>query len=100
MTWWLKRFNPLFTRIDAHQEIGHVGAQFTGRGDEEGASDSAQGNLGDERRGFLTILDNVLKVVKLAEGEEEAGWPHPSPRDLLEGVGEGGVRNLTAADFA
>ncbi len=42
---------------------------------------------GDDRRCFLTILDNVLTVGESAEGEEGAGWPHPHPRDLLEGAG-------------
>jgi hypothetical protein len=35
----------------------------------------------------MTILDNVLKLSELAGGEEQAGWPHPHPGDLLEGAG-------------
>jgi hypothetical protein len=42
---------------------------------------------GDDCRCFLTILDNVLTVSESVEGEEGAGWPHPHPRDLLEGAG-------------
>jgi hypothetical protein len=33
---------------------------------------------------FLTILDNVLTVAESAGGEEQAGWPHHHPNDLLE----------------
>ncbi len=33
------------------------------------------GNLSDDRRGFLTILDNVLTVGGSARGEKQADWP-------------------------
>jgi hypothetical protein len=49
-------------------------------------------------RYFLTILDNVLTVGKLARGEEYPGRPHSHPRDLLEEAG-GSMRNLTVVDF-
>ncbi len=56
-------------------------------------------NRGDDRCGFLTILDNNLAVSELTEGKDRAGRPHPHPGELLEGSG-GGVRNRTAAEIA
>ncbi len=44
-------------------------------------------------------MDNVLTVDEMARGEERAGGPHPHPGSLLEGVGGGGVRNSTVANF-
>ncbi len=65
-----------------------MGAQFAGQGDEEGASESAGGDRGDDCRGFLTISVNILSVVEYVEGEEEAveyvegeeeaSWLHPT----------------------
>ncbi len=40
----------------------------------------------NDRQGFLTISADFLSVDELAEGEEGASWPHPSPGDLLEGA--------------
>jgi hypothetical protein len=62
-------------------------------------SDSGQRNVcNDECCRFLTISGNVLNVVEKAGCEEPAGWLHPHPGGLLEGV-EGGTKNAAAADF-
>ncbi len=45
-----------------------------------------QGGHGDDLRGFLIILHNVLTVGESAGSEEQAGRPHQHARDLLEGV--------------
>ncbi len=72
-----------------------MGAQFAGRGDEEGASENPSG----DRRGFLTILDNILTVGELAKGEEGAGRLHPHLGDLLEGA-EGTGKKLHGAEIS
>jgi hypothetical protein len=43
----------------------------------------------DFRRGFFTILDNVLIIGESPWGEERAAQPHPHPRGLREGSGGG-----------
>ncbi len=60
-----------------------MGAQFARGGDEEEASERAQGDHGNGGRGFLAISDNVLTMGESAEGEEGADWPHSYPGDLL-----------------
>ncbi len=49
---------------------------------------------------FLTNLNNVFTVSESARGEEQASRPHTHPIDFLLAESIGGMRNLTAADFA
>jgi hypothetical protein len=63
----LKWFKPFFTRSEAFQEVGQVGAWFSGQGDEGGLSESVTGNNGNDCLGFLTILDNILTVGELVK---------------------------------
>jgi hypothetical protein len=58
----LKQFTPLFTTICSSQEVSQVGNQTALRGDEEGAIENVPGDHSNDRRGFITILDNVLTV--------------------------------------
>jgi hypothetical protein len=69
--------------------VGNVGNQTVIRGDEEGAIENVRGDHSDDRRGFLTIWDNVLTVGESIRGEERAGWSHPHPGGLLEEMGGG-----------
>ncbi len=64
---------PLFTTICRSQEVGQVGNQTALWENEEGAIQNVTGDLSDDRRGFLTILDNVLTVGGSARGKEVAG---------------------------
>jgi hypothetical protein len=73
--------------------------QLKANENEEGASLSSQSVHSDFCRCFFTILDNVLIIGELAEGEERASRPHPHPGGLLEGSEEG-CENSAAADFA
>jgi hypothetical protein len=74
-------------------------APTEGHGDEDGASLDARSVRSNFRRGFFTILDNVLTVGESAEGEERAVCSHPHSGGLREGSG-GGARNSAVADFA
>jgi hypothetical protein len=65
-----------------------VGDQTALRRDEEGAIENMPGDHDNDRRGILTISDNVVTMGESAEGEDGAGWPHPHPGDLLEGAQE------------
>ncbi len=58
-----------------------------------------RGSHGDDRRGFLTFLDNVLTVDESAGGEENAWWHHTNPGGLLEEV-RGEYEKSSAAEFA
>jgi hypothetical protein len=60
-------------------------------------SQDVRGVCSNNRRCSLTILDNVLTTGESEEGEEVAGWPHPGPGDLQEGVGEGGCEKSHGA---
>jgi hypothetical protein len=62
-------------------------APTEGQGDEDGASLVAQSVRSDFRRGFSTLLDNVLTVGESAEGEERAVLSHPHSGGLREGSG-------------
>jgi hypothetical protein len=95
----LKRFTPLLTTICRSQEVGQVGDQTALRENKEGAIRNVTGNLSDDRRGFLTILDNVLTVGGLARGEERCRRPQPQSAGLPEGAG-GGTKNGTPANVA
>ncbi len=64
-------------------------APTEGQGDEDGASLDARNVRSDFRRGLFTILDNVLTVGELAEGEERAVLSHPHSVGLREGSGGG-----------
>jgi hypothetical protein len=88
MTCQQKQFTPLFTRFSGIKETGHVGDKIGLLGDEEGVSQNVQGICNDKHRCSMTILDDVFTFGELAE-EEQAGWPHPHPGALLEGVGGG-----------
>ena len=57
------------------------------------------GDLSDDRRGFLTILDNVLTVGVWARGEERSRRSQSRSAGLLEGAG-GGTENGAAANVA
>jgi hypothetical protein len=76
-----------------------VVAPTEGYGHEEGASLGARSVRGEFRRGFFTILDNILIIGESARGEERAFWPHPHPGGLREGSGWG-AKKSAAADFA
>jgi hypothetical protein len=88
MTCQLKQFTPLFTRFSGIKEAGHAVDLIGLLGDEEEVSQNVQGVCNDEHRCSMTILDDGLTFGELAE-EEQAGWPHPHPGGLLEGVGGG-----------
>ncbi len=57
------------------------------------------GDLSDDRRGLLTILDNVLTVVGSARGKKQADQPQLQSGGLPEGAG-GGTENGAAANVA
>ncbi len=57
------------------------------------------GDLSHDRRGFLTILDNVLTVRGSARGEKQADQPQLQSGGLPEGAG-GGTENGAAANVA
>ncbi len=80
------------------QEVGKVGAQSVGLGDEEGVSQDVRGVRGDDRCSSFTILGNVLTVGELTEDEERAGSVNPHQGGLQEGMGEG-ARNFVMEDF-
>jgi hypothetical protein len=67
-------------------------APTEGHEDEERASLDTRSVRSNFRRGFFTILDNVLNV---GESAELTLTQEASLKDL-----EGGVRNSAAADFA
>jgi hypothetical protein len=71
MTCRLKRFTPLFTTICRSQEVGQLRDQTDLQGDEEGAIQNVTGDLSNDCRGFLTILDFVLTVGGSARGESK-----------------------------
>jgi hypothetical protein len=48
--------------ICSSQEVGQMGDQTALQGDEEGAIENVPGDCSDDRRGFLTILNNTLTV--------------------------------------
>jgi hypothetical protein len=62
MTCRFKQFRLFFTTICRSQEVGQLSDQTALQGGEEGAIQNVTGDLSDDRRGFLTILDNVLTV--------------------------------------
>jgi hypothetical protein len=99
MMCWLKQFMPLFTTICRSQEVGQVGDQTSLQMNKEGAIQNMTGDLSDDRRGFLTILDNVLTVGVSARGEERSRRPQPQSAGLPEGAG-GGTKNGAPANFA
>ncbi len=63
----LKQFTPLFTTICRSQDVSQLSDQTALRGDKERAIQNVAGDHSDDRRGFLTILDNVLTVKGSAE---------------------------------
>jgi hypothetical protein len=65
---WLKRFTPFFTRICRSQEVGQLSDQTALQGDEVGAIQNVPGEHSYDRRGFLTISDNVLIVGWVGSG--------------------------------
>jgi hypothetical protein len=95
----LKRLTPFFTTICRSQEVGQVGDQTALRENEEGAIRNVTGDLSNDRRGFLTILDNVLTLGGSAKGEERSRWPQPQSAGLPEGAG-GGTKNGAPANVA
>jgi hypothetical protein len=66
MTCRLKQFTIFFTTICCSQEVGQLSDQTALQGDEEGAIQNMAGDPSDDRHGFLTILDNILTVNRLA----------------------------------
>ncbi len=70
----LKRFTPLFTTICRSQEVSQLSDQPALRVGEEGVIQNVTGDLSDDHRSFLTILDNVLNVGGLARVEKQADW--------------------------
>ncbi len=81
------------------QEVGQVGDQTALRENEEGAIQNVTGDLSDDCRGFLTILDNVLTVGVSARGKERSRRPEPQSAGLPEGAG-GGTKNGALANVA
>jgi hypothetical protein len=75
MTCQFKQFTPLFTTICRSQEVGQLSDQTSLQGGEEGAIQNVTGDLSNDRRSFLTILDNILTVGGLARGEKQADRP-------------------------
>jgi hypothetical protein len=71
----LKQFMPLFTTICRFHEVGQIGDQTALRENEEGAIQNVTGDLSNDRRCFLTILDNVLTVGGSARGKKQADRP-------------------------
>ncbi len=55
------------------------------------------GDLSDDRRGFLTILDNLLTVGGSTRGKKQADRPQLQSGGLPEG---GGTENGAAANVA
>jgi hypothetical protein len=99
MTCRLKWFMPLFTTICRSQGVGQLSDQSALRGDEEGAIQNLIGDLSDDRRGFITILDNVLTVGGSARGEKQADRLQPQSGGLPERAG-GGTKNGAVANVA
>jgi hypothetical protein len=99
MTCWFKQFSPLFTTICCSQEVGQLSSQTALQGGEEGAIQNVTGDLSDDRRSFLTILDNILTVGGSARGEKQADQPQLQSGGLPEGAG-GGMENGAAANVA
>ncbi len=95
----LKQFTPFFTTICRSQEVGQVGDQTALRENEEGAIRNVTGDLSNDRRGFLTILDNVLTLGGSARGEERSRRSQPQSAGLPEGAG-GGTKNGAPANIA
>jgi hypothetical protein len=93
----LKWFMPLFTTICCCQEVGQVNDQTALREDKEGAIQNVTGDHSDDRRSFLTILDNVLTFGGSARGEERARLPQPKSGGLPKGAG-GGTKNGVVAN--
>jgi hypothetical protein len=54
-----------------------VSDQTALQGDEEGAKQNMPGDHSDDRRGFSTILDNILTVGGSAGSKERAGLSQP-----------------------
>jgi hypothetical protein len=101
MTFQLKQFRPLFTRICSSQRSGQFKevARYMIKLLYKEKEERFKRCEIDNRCRFLAILDKVLTVGESSEGEEQAGWPHPHPGNFLEGTGEGFER-LTVAVFA
>jgi hypothetical protein len=88
----LKLFMPLFTTICRFHEVSQIGNQTALQENEEGAIQNVTGDLRDDRRGFLTILDNVLTVGVRARGEERSRRSQSQSAGLPKGTG-GGMKN-------
>ncbi len=87
----LKRFTPLFTTICRSQEVGQVGDQTALRENEEGAIRNVTGDLSNDHRGFLTILDNVSLLVGRPEAKSDLvglSLNQQASQKELEGVNE------------
>jgi hypothetical protein len=57
MTCWFKQFTLFFTTICHSQEVSQLSDQTALQEGEEGAIQNVTGDLSDDHRGFLTILD-------------------------------------------
>jgi hypothetical protein len=89
MTSRLKPFMPLFTTICRFHEVRQIGDQTALQENEEGAIHNLTGDLSNDRRGFLTILDNILTVGVWARGEKHLSGlslNQQAPQKELEGV--------------
>ncbi len=99
MTCRFKQFTLFFTTICRSQEVGQLSDQTALQGGEEVAIQNVTGDLSDDRRGFSTILDNVLTVGGSARGKKQADRPQLPSGGLPEGAG-GGMKNGAAANVA
>ncbi len=95
----LKQFMPLFTTICRFHEVSQIGDQTALQENEEGVIQNVTGDLSDDCRGFLTILDNVLTVGVWPRGEERSRQPQSQSAGLTEGAGVG-TKNGAPANVA
>ncbi len=90
---------PLFTTICRFHEVRQIDDQTALRENEEGAIHNVTGDLSDDCRGFLTILDNILTVGVWAGGKKRSLRPQSRSAGLPEGAG-GGTKNGAPANVA
>ncbi len=89
-SWGDQNVSPTLSKdLKLSQKSARWWHQLKEKGDEEGACLGVQSICSEFRRGFFTILDNVLIIGESAGGEERDVRPHPHPGGLREGSGGG-----------